>query len=253
MTIDYLARRKSVRSFKDRPLSEQEIKTLNAEITMATTIEPCIRFQLITNDSNPFESFFKSYGLFKNAKNYVACVVDMSYPNAMVKAGYYAEQIALQVVKMGLGSCFVGGSFDSSKVKAQMRVSWKLPFLLLVGEPSESKQSTTGKLISKLTHRKNKDIKDFLDGDEHYKENLLTEYPWLLTGLQAIACAPSAMNKKPVKIKIYKDNNESKIEAYAPDNALVDLGAALWNWQAVVPGFWDIGNPAFFYPDSEDL
>lgn len=246
MTLETLKNRHSVRDYDIREIPESIASHLKAEITHIRTHEAGLHFQIFFNDPSPFDSFLKSYGLFKNVRNYVACVVDDFYPDTWQRAGYYAEQFVMCAVKLGLGTCFVGGTYDSSSVKAEIRVGWKLPFIIAFGYPSENKPGYIKRMLYRQMHLKDKSPEDFLDKSED-AEQFIKANPWVETGLKGLACAPSSLNKQPVRIRI----NDGRVEAYTNSKEparMIDLGIGMWNFEAVAKGYWDFGNPAVFHP-----
>ncbi|MDE6444962.1 MAG: hypothetical protein K2K64_11180, partial [Muribaculaceae bacterium] len=118
--IELLRKRRSVRSFTEQSLPKEIINKLRAEITMTNTHQQGFRFQLITDDPNPMRGVAKSYGTFLNPRNYLAAVVDTATPHVMERAGYFAEKFVMRAVELGLGTCFVGSTFDRKEVNAQM-------------------------------------------------------------------------------------------------------------------------------------
>ena len=70
---------------------------------MINTHQQGLKFQLITNDPDPLAGFSKSYGVFTNARNYMAAVVDTATPGVLERAGYYAEQVVIKSCEPGRG------------------------------------------------------------------------------------------------------------------------------------------------------
>lgn len=251
MTITQLRSRHSVRTFGDDEIEKAVVDKLKAEITMINTVEPGLHFQLILNDSGPFDGFFNSYGMFKNACNYVACVIEPSYPYTYQRAGYYAQQVVMLAVSLGLGTCFVGGTFNAEVTSAQLRAGEKIPFLIALGYEDNSVETMIAKISKKMLHLSRKKVLDFIETDIN-KESIVKGNSQLYVALQAVECAPSAMNRQPVKI-MYR-NGEIKATAKSSSNSdMIDLGIAMYNFQAVWQGFWEWGNPALFIPDNEDF
>ncbi len=243
--------RKSVRTFTPEPLGVEVRNHLHAEITQIVTLEACIKFQLIENDPSPFSSFKASYGVFKNASNYIACVIDTSFPNAMQKAGYYAQQIVLYATSLGLGTCFVSGTYDRAKIKAQFRPDWYMPFIIVVGNPSEEKPSMMARLI-KSSIAKKFDAKDVLAPTAIPFDEVAVKYPKFIEGLKGVAYAPSAMNRHPVRVEIQEVEGAPVVKAFTEKDSeinQINLGIALYNWEKIVGGCWDFGTPAVWIND----
>ncbi|MCM1319041.1 MAG: hypothetical protein NC217_01510 [Muribaculaceae bacterium] len=207
ITLDTLRKRHSVRSF-DGGCDADQIKHLRAVITDINTHGVGMNFQLITNNPEVFNSFSKSYGMFKGVTDYVACVVDTSYSNYLERAGYYGMQVVANAVAMGLGTCFVSGTYDKAKVDARVRVGQQLVMLIAIGKmPEVEKPGLIAKMTHALQHRhKGLTPMDFLDTELSW-EQVCIAFPKIYDALEAVATAPSAYNKQPVGILVKRVNN----------------------------------------------
>ena len=213
-TLEDLKNRHSVRSFTNEELSKDVISKLNAEITMINTHEAGLKFSLCVNDNNPFKTFKQSYGFFKNANNYIACVVEPHYKHSYQRAGFFAQQIVMKAYSLGLGTCYVGGTYDRDAVSAVMKAGEKLLFIILVGyENDDVKAPAIARLAYNLIHIKKMCAMDFLSA-EGDKEVLFAENQLLSNALEAVAVAPSSLNKRPARVK-YENGN---ISMYAESN-----------------------------------
>lgn len=237
-----LKSRHSVRSFTADPLPADIVRKIKSEITMTNTHQQGMRFQLITGDDKPFKGFARSYGMFENPLNYVAAVVDMATPNILERAGYFAEQLVIKAVSLGLGTCFVGGTFDEKMVDAQIRAGEKILFLVVLGYAAEKPRLMT-RIMTKLVAGKDMSADDFfLPKDD--LDQAVAVFPDLNVGLEAIACAPSAMNRRPVRVFMrnsivsqFPGSSEwhgrpeicAEVDESNPKN-LIDLGIAKYNF-----------------------
>ncbi len=87
-TINQLKERRSVRSFIDSSIPQSMRDTIKSMVTMIDTHEAGMHFEAFFDDDNPFRGFTRSYGFFRNPKNYIAAVVDVSFPGAYERGGY---------------------------------------------------------------------------------------------------------------------------------------------------------------------
>ena len=113
-TLKELRERKSVRGYTDESLSESIRNTLNAEATFINSHEAGLNFQVRYDDTDPFRGLTRSYGMFRGVRNYLAVVIDSTFEFALERAGYFAEGYVMKAVSLGLGTCFVGGTFSRS-------------------------------------------------------------------------------------------------------------------------------------------
>ena len=65
--------RHSVRQYKTDPIPEDVKKSLEDLISVCNE-ESGLHMQLITDDPECFDTFLAHYGLFKNARNYIAAI-----------------------------------------------------------------------------------------------------------------------------------------------------------------------------------
>lgn len=244
--LELLKDRHSVRNFSDRPIESGAINSLRALVTMINTHEAGMKFQLMLDEGAPFKGFTSSYGVFKGVRNYLACVVDPAFDHASERAGYFAQSFVIRALELGLGACFVSGTYNRDAVGCQMRAGEKLLFVVPFGYPAESGGSLVSRVAVKMMHRKKFELRDFFQGDEENYNLALQRFPWLPAALEAVACSPSARNKRPVRLCYDVLARKSKLCALVdggnPSN-LIDLGIAKYNITAVAPdGEWEWGN-----------
>ncbi|MCM1370175.1 MAG: hypothetical protein NC204_07365 [Candidatus Amulumruptor caecigallinarius] len=252
LTLRDLQRRHSVRNYSETPLKGSLLNTLKAVVTDINSHEAGLNFQLITDDPAPFKGFMKSYGFFSGVNNYLAAVIDPAFDHAEERAGYCAEQFVMKAVKLGLGTCFVGGTFSRKDCSVQIRVYEKIPFVVTVGYPAE-KVGLVSALAERMIHRNSKKPRDFFSGTAEQYEMLRREYDWFEPAIQAVALAPSALNKQPVRIGCIETGGKLKLAAYAINSSQysdVELGIAKYNFGAIAPGFWEWGQSAQFVTEE---
>ena len=252
MTPEQLRERHSVRAYTDEAIDQSIVNKLRAEVTMTNCHEAGLHFQLFFDEPDPFRGFSKSYGIFVNPRNYIACVVDPAFPDALERAGYFAQQFCIKALEFGLGTCYVGGTYDSSRVKAQIRAGEQLLFLVLFGYPAE-KERIAARLMMKMIHRNDLTARDFFKGDDEEYRKALDRFPWLADGLEALTSAPSSLNKQPVRIFIKNPDQENaavcaKVDTKVTKN-LIDLGIGKYNFAAAAGGDWEWGNRSPFWKE----
>ncbi len=234
-TINQLKERRSVRSFIDSSIPQSMRDTIKSMVTMIDTHEAGMHFEAFFDDDNPFRGFTRSYGFFRNPKNYIAAVVDVSFPGAYERAGYFSEQLVLNLVQLGLGTCFVGGTFDPTKTGVNLRVDRKILFVILFGYEDKAAKRPIQNLMVKMLKSVNVSASKLFVGTENDYEDALKAVPELPACLEALDCAPSWMNKRPARIRW----TENHLEVFVPESddnkRLIDLGIAKFNVQSVLP------------------
>ncbi len=249
MTVEELRKRRSVRSYSDRIPDEKTVSTIKSEITFINSHEAGLHITLCMNDGEPFRGFRRSYGAFRNVRNYIVVAADISFPNTLERAGYYGEQLVMLCVSLGLGTCFVSGTYDASHIATNIKVGEKVLYLITLGYENTSRgDSPIARIMKSAIHSKRMQPADFLVCDDSIRESLLADTQ-LIKGLQAFAVAPSAVNRRPARISVDADGKISALVQSEKPADLIDLGIAMYNFSAVYAGTWEWGNPATFIPD----
>ncbi len=127
-----------------------------------------------------------------------------------------------------------------------MRVYEKLPFIDACGLPSEYGPSRIAKLAVKMSHRHQLTARDFFEGDEESYMKATESFSWLNEALEGLACAPSSLNKQPVRIYLDKEGRLAARSLPADDKSAIDLGIGKFNFAALAPGEWEWGENAPF-------
>ncbi|MDE7080822.1 MAG: hypothetical protein K2O78_04115 [Muribaculaceae bacterium] len=243
-TSNQLRDRHSVRSYTTDPIPAPALAVLQQEVEAVNTeyASEGVRFVLCLDSPAAFGSFKKSYGFFRNVKNYFVAIVDSSGANAREVAGYAGERLVMAAVANGLGTCFVAATYDASRVSVEMSATESIAFLITVGVASEEKGFIAG-LVERMTHRKSVEPEEFYDTDLAFYNLAEAEdrLRYLRAGLRAIAAAPSALNKQPVRVWLGEDTYLHAGLAMTGDYTDIDLGIAKFNFQNVTPGKWEWG------------
>jgi hypothetical protein len=195
-----------------------------------------LHIQLIQNQPRAFSNLTKSYGMFKGVYNVM--VGKNSDKNAMEKIGYYGEKIVLEATILGLGTCWVGGTYDKETVQCGLSDNEKIFCVIIVGNIKQDK-GFTEKIMYKAIHRKTKNIEELYVSDEG--ENIPE---WFLTGMKAVQKAPSALNKQPVVFLYKKGLVFARTE---PEDKNIDLGIAKLHFEiGSGGGTWEWGTEGVF-------
>lgn len=235
-TLPQLQSRHSVRAFSTEPIEESLRTRLDALTEEINACAKGLRVVTVYGDNEPFRGFKRSYGMFKNARNYLACIIDQQMPDATQTAGYYAEAFVMKTVASGLGTCFVGGTFDANHVGTAINAGETLLFLVIFGYPQPQGQTLVAKLATRLAHRKQRSPRDFFLGTDEEYAKALGLFPTLPEALEAVACAPSALNKQPVRLRLTPGDQLEALDILT-NTPSIELGIAKFNISCVDPTF----------------
>lgn len=231
--MDYLEaieQRISRRSYLDTPIDSNKRQQLK-DIINKYNEEADLSVILVPDGSKAFNSLRRSYGMFKNVHTLIVLKGKKENPHLKEKLGQYGELIVLEATGMGLGTCWVAGTFDRGSSVFKVGEDEELTCVITVGNIVKD-QSFKEKLVRNLTHRKTKPVEDFYTSDVPVPE-------WFLTGIQSVQRAPSAVNLQPVKFE-YKNGD---ISAFVEDERfLTDLGIAKTHFTLAAGGAFELGN-----------
>jgi hypothetical protein len=238
--LEAIEQRRARRSYSGTPVDKYMLDHLSNLIERYND-EADLSITLVLDGSHAFGSFRKSYGMFKNVRSLIALIGKKEDPNLKEKLGYYGELLVLEATKMGLGTCWVGGTFDRGSnfvdVKQDEELVCVIPFGNIVQEKTFKE-----KLIHKISHRKTKSIEELFTSDSPVPQ-------WFIDGMNAVQKAPSAFHLQPIKF-VYKSG---EVSAFVEDQRfLTELGIAKSHFSLAAGGSFEFGNHGEFQKNYEE-
>lgn len=228
----------SRRSYLDKPIDKEEQKQiirLTEEINKVSGLSTLF----VEDSSAAFDSLKKSYGMFKNVRSIVVMKGKSNDEHLQEKVGYYGEQLILELTAMGLGTCWVGGTYDAQNI-VNLSEGEELVCVIVLGLVEEE-PTTKEKLIRAMVHRNVKPIEQRLTTDRQAP-------PWVLEGMEAVLLAPSAIHAQNVMFKYQNETiSASTVEKSRFD--LIDLGIAKKHFELGAGGRFEWGNGMAFHKD----
>ena len=238
-TLEAIDKRKSRRTYLDMPIQKEKLDVLQSLIEQYNK-EENLSIQLIEDGSEAFKGFRKSFGMFKGVRTIIAMIGKKNETHLKEKIGYYGELLVLEATKMDLGTCWVGGTFSNDDNVVKIQPDESLICVITVGYVD--KESLKEKVIHGIATRKAKTIHDLYTTDCPVSERFLK-------GVEAVLKAPSANNRKKVKIEY----REGEMKAFVENTNkfdLVDLGIAKAHFQIAANTRFDWGNGGKIYKMS---
>jgi len=261
--IETIKTRKSCRTYSNKPIEPGKISELrqflasNKEAPFGSNV----RFLLL--DFNELEiselKNLTTYGVIKGARQFIVGTVEKQ-TKAMEDYGYCMERNILMATSLGLGTCWLGGTFKRSGFAGKINLgeSELLPVISPVGYSSDKRSAVDRMFRFLAASDKRKpwhelfylhDIDTFLD-----KENSDS----FETPLECVRMAPSASNKQPWRI--IKDRDQNAFHFYLKrtpgyENIVkdiklqnVDMGIAMYHFELTakelgLKGDWNVNNP----------
>lgn len=197
--------RSSVRTYEERPLSLEEKEQINAYIAalqnLPSPFSADVTLRLLEAKAGTGTEKLGTYGVIKGAANFIGAAV----PNgefAMEALGYTFERLILEVTHLGLGTCWLGGTFKRTEFASAMSLEKNeiFPAVSPVGHPAAKKR-----LIENLARKIAKADQRKPWNELFFKDDFATPLDKSDAGeyafpLEMLRLAPSASNKQPWRI-----------------------------------------------------
>lgn len=200
---EVIRKRRSVRNYKPSQL-EEEVKSKIADYikTLGGPFEAPIRFELVDQSCLTSEGNTKigSYGFIKGATTYVVAITQRQ-EGSLVQLGYMLEELILYATSIGLGTCWLGGTFNRGLLTKHLplRENEYIPIVTPIGYPME--KGLLEKAIRFAAGSDNRKPMVELFFDEAFSQPLdKTASEGYAIPLEMVRLAPSASNKQPWRI-----------------------------------------------------
>lgn len=252
--LEATRQRRSRRKYLSIPIDAAKTEKLRTLIDGYNKIDG-VDMRLVLGDGSAFSGFRKSYGMFSGVQNYIGLIdriIDPENPSKYrasentEKMGYYGELVVLNATMLGLGTCWVGGSFDRKSCPFDLEDDEMVACAITVGNVADE-MSTKEKLVRSMTHRKTKTAEDMFVSDTSVPD-------WFMDGMRAVQRAPSAVNRQPV-LFTYKDGVvTASVQNPSDIGTALDLGIAKLHFEigaggggeGGIGGAWEFGNGGRF-------
>jgi nitroreductase len=261
--IDAINRRVSVRAYSDQPIGkEKEQKIL--DLLKSENKGPFgneVRFAMIdlTEAERNETKSLGTYGFISGAKIYVVSAVKGS-TGAMEDLGYCLEKVILAATSLGLGTCWMGGTFNRANFARRINVSDDevVPAISPIGY-ARDKRTVRERLLRRLAKSDQRKPWEelFFDGDLNtpLARGSAGKYAGVL---DCVRLGPSASNNQPWRI--VKQSSRSAFHFYLKrtwgydkfnariDLQRVDMGIAMCHFDLAakeigLAGRWVAANP----------
>ncbi len=186
--LEAIEQRHSVRQYSDREIEGDVAAKLEAEIAECNRLGG-LHMQLKLNEPKAMDCLL-ARGSFKNAVNYVALVAPKDGFDEAV--GWYGERIALYAKTLGLGSCWVAGSYKKIPEALDIADGEKIYMIITIGyglNDGKQHKSKAAEAVSNISP----------DSPE-----------WFRRGVEAALLAPTAINQQKFKFELTPDGVKAK-------------------------------------------
>jgi len=267
-----IGRRFSCRSYDPRPI-EPELRDQLAKVLAASSTGPLgtrVRFELVSAGEEEPAALkgLGTYGFIKGASGFIVGAVEQGGSN-MEDYGYLLERAILFATDIGLGTCWLGGTFRKSGFSRKMSLKETeiLPAVVSVGYIA-GKRRWFDSFIRRRAGSDSRLPWDALFFDGTFRTPLPadTSSPFA-TPLEMVRLGPSASNKQPWRI--IRDGTQwhfylQRTSGYGSRNTTlfnladmqrIDMGIAMCHFELTVremgmSGQWTLSEQGMEKPDK---
>lgn len=208
---EIIQNRISVRSYESRDIPVQiikEIENFSASISGLFNGQIRIKIVHVPTLQKDVELKLGTYGVIRGTNYFIAAAHEKGKFN-LVNAGYILEQIVLFATSLGLGTCWLAGTFNRSAFSQAMQLQpgEVLPVIIALGYPQVQKLHLIDSVFRTFAKSRTRKPWDQIFFDEDF-ETPLTQSgagPYA-DAFEMLRWAPSASNKQPWRI--LKKGNE---------------------------------------------
>ncbi|MDF2568094.1 MAG: nitroreductase, partial [Oscillospiraceae bacterium] len=194
--------RYSVRTYENRALSAEMKDKINAYIkTLTNPFSAVVTFNLLESSSAANAGKLGTYGVIKGAKDYIGATIT-SGEFSFEALGYEFEKLILYAASLGLGTCWLGGTFNRSEFANAMSVKKDelFPTISPLGYPANKKR-VPEILMRKIIRADQRKPWNMLFFNQGFSVPLTESDAGLYAfPLEMLRLAPSASNKQPWRV-----------------------------------------------------
>lgn len=231
--------RQSVRTYSKEEISPKLKSQLAQYISdLEKSYDGKFRFPLVDSD-NLSDGKIGTYGIIRGARYYI-CGITKKDSMDLVELGYAFEKIILFATSLGLGTCWLGGTFNRTGFAKSADLKDNEMFIVAtpVGH-MQSKKSFIDSAMRKLAKSDNRKSFDELFFDKQtsnpLKKDTLGKFG---AALEMVRVGPSASNKQPWIIVRDRDRYDfflNRTPDYARslgfDIQMIDIGIAMCHFE----------------------
>jgi hypothetical protein len=271
---DLIRRRFSCRNYDPRPIEEKDRRSLETFMASISTgpLGASLRFQLLAAteaDRNALRGL-GTYGFIQGESGFITGAATRS-KNSLEDYGYALERIILLATDLGLGTCWLGGTFTKSGFakKIALRRGEELPAVSSIGRIADLESARAGELRLRVGGDRRLPRESlFFRGEFGVPLSISDAGPYA-EPLEMVRLGPSASNKQPWRIvrrgtawhfylqrtKGYRSGFLQRLVRTA-DIQRLDLGIAMCHFEltareAGLGGRWAIDPPQVARPEGE--
>jgi nitroreductase len=270
---ELIRRRFSCRSYASEPIGKPERAQLDAALAAAVRgpLGSPLRFRLITATAEDNQSLrgLGTYGFIRGATGFIIGAAPRAEKN-LEDFGCRLEQIILLATDLGLGTCWLGGTFTQSSFAAKISRTKgeSLPAVVAIGRIADPEKSRRDRIRILAGSDRRRPWEDLFFQDSFASPLTRDAAGPYAEPLEMVRLGPSASNKQPWRIlraggdwhfylqrtKGYREGFFQRVLQVA-DIQRIDMGIAMCHFELAaralgLRGEWLKREPAIEKPDD---
>ena len=214
--------------------------------TFCTTFHPLpgVRLVLLTESVDKiFTGFLGSYGKIKGATIAAAFIGDTGEPEMQAAAGYVGEAFVLEATALGLGTCWVAGTYKRKNVESLLKIkdTERVLSVTPIGYPVAKTPLDEKMMGASVRHTTRKPLEALV------AQNDIARPDWIKIALESARQAPSASNRQPWIFTVQRNSITIGVRTKEPDfivSKRLDCGIAMLHLEVAalsqgVTGSWE--------------
>jgi hypothetical protein len=231
--------RKSTRTFEQRALSPDLLEKIQTYINESENLTgpygSQFKIELLQETNLTGNENIGTYGVIKNAQGFMVGS-SINDPVKLFEFGFVFEGLVLHLTTLGVGTCWLGGTFNRQKLRCSIPLSEQdiIPAISPMGYIAE-RQNFKAKAMRRVLKSNQRKPMDQLFFFETFEQPIHDQAELYQQALHYVRIGPSAMNKQPWRLLVSKDLSnvhfystraEANSKSFACPPELLDLGIA---------------------------
>ncbi len=239
-SIEAMKIRKSMRTYEEMSLErESKEKLINYLKEVSAPFGEKMRFALVEKNEIKAGAKLGTYGIIKGAETYLCAIVEKE-PRYEENLGYAFEKIILYATAMGLGTCWLGGTFKRSDFESALALkdSELIPIVAPVGYTKQNRSLIDTLMVAGAGSKKRKSFQELFFNGSLEQPLKLEDTDGYREAFEMVRIAPSASNKQPWRIvkeentfHFYLCRNKNYAKSLAFDIQRLDIGIAMCHFE----------------------
>ena len=240
MNIDFsmeeaVKKRYSVRNYEDKDIEPHKRKAIECFIdSLDNPLGNKVTFHYLDNKDIKNKEKLGTYGVIKGANQYIGTTIKLE-PMSLEALGYEMEAVILYLAHLGLGTCWLGGTFDREGFAHAMKIKdgELFPIITPYGYAASTKHEMEIEMRKMIQADQRFDWSKLFFKNDFNSPLTKEEAGDIAFALEMVRLAPSASNKQPWRILLkdgvchfYEYKEPGYSDRFPYDIQRVDMGIA---------------------------